>query len=192
MRNNEELVKSIISESIRLKTEFLSDEGSLEAISESADLLIKRLKKGGKIIVFGNGGSASDSQHMAAEMVVRFEKDRKALPCIALSANTSNLTATANDYDFDQVFARQIDALAAPADAVVAISTSGESPSVIEAVKAAKAKGVPVIALTGKEGGKLAPLADIPIIVKAKNTARIQEVHIMVIHILCKIIEDAF
>ena len=185
-----ETVKRIFDESLSAKKEFISDGLNMEKVAEAAGALVECYKRGGKVIIFGNGGSAADSQHMAAELLVRFEKERKSLPCIALSANTSTLTATANDYDFSKTFSRQVEGLAESRDAAVVISTSGNSENVLEGVKAARAKGIPVIALTGKDGGKLAPLADIPIIVASDVTARIQEVHITIIHALCKIIEE--
>jgi D-sedoheptulose 7-phosphate isomerase len=153
-------------------------------------VIAQRCKKGGKVIVFGNGGSAADSQHMAAELVVRFEKERKGLPCIALNTNTSTLTAASNDYSFDKTFSRQVEALAEQRDVVIAISTSGNSKNVLEGAKEARAKKVPVIALAGRDGGELAAMADIPIVVRCENTARIQEVHIAIIHALCKIVEE--
>lgn len=121
----------------------------MAVIVKAAGVISDCLKKGGKVMVFGNGGSAADSQHMAAELMVRFEKDRKALPCIALNANTSNITAAANDYAFEKIFSRQIDALARPNDVVVAISTSGNSPNILDAVRTAQEKGITVIGLTG-------------------------------------------
>jgi len=185
------IIKDIFSDSIGIKTDFFSSAENIDRIRDASGLLISSLRSGGKILVFGNGGSAADSQHMAAELVVRFEKEREALPCIALSANTSNLTASANDYDFDRIFSRQIEALAAPGDVAVAISTSGNSRNVLEGALRAKDRGMKVIAITGRDGGKLAPLADTALIVGHDNTARVQEVHVMIIHILCRIIEDS-
>jgi D-sedoheptulose 7-phosphate isomerase len=183
-------VKKIFEDSIEVKKEFLADEGNIAKIAEAASLIARCCKKGGKAIVFGNGGSAADSQHMAAELVVRFEKERKALPCIALSTNTSTLTAASNDYSFEKTFSRQVEALAEERDVVIAISTSGDSKNVIEGAKEARAKKVPVIALTGRGGGELASMADVPIIVRCENTARVQEAHITIIHALCKIVEE--
>jgi len=185
-----ETVKNIFGDSLRVKEQFLSDDISMDAVAEAASTLVECYRRGGKVIVFGNGGSAADSQHMAAELLIRFEKDRKGLPCVALTANTSVMTAASNDYDFKETFSRQIEALAAPSDAVVAISTSGNSENVLEGVKAARAKKIPIIALTGRDGGKLPEISDVSIVVRSENTARIQEIHITVIHVLCKIIED--
>ncbi|MBU0570778.1 MAG: SIS domain-containing protein [Candidatus Omnitrophica bacterium] len=184
-------VKEIFKESIRVKTEFLGNTEGVAVIVKAAGVISDCLKKGGKVMVFGNGGSAADSQHMAAELMVRFEKDRKALPCIALNANTSNITAAANDYAFEKIFSRQIDALARPNDVVVAISTSGNSPNILDAVRTAQEKGITVIGLTGRSGGKLSRLSDIPVIVRENNTARVQETHILIIHALCKLVEEA-
>ncbi|MEA3489307.1 MAG: SIS domain-containing protein [Candidatus Omnitrophota bacterium] len=184
-------VKSILEQSLTVKEEFLADDVNIAAVAEAASIIEDCYRRGGKVIVFGNGGSAADSQHLAAELLVRFEKERKSLPCIALSTNTSVLTAAANDYDFDQIFKIQVDGLGAPQDVVIAISTSGNSGNVIEGAKAARKKGMPVIALTGRDGGKLVEEADASVIVRSENTARIQEVHVIVIHIICKIVEDA-
>jgi D-sedoheptulose 7-phosphate isomerase len=185
-----EKVKNIFEESLNVKKQFASDDIKLDNVAEAARILIECYSRGGKVMVFGNGGSAADSQHMAAEFLVRFEKERRSLPCIALSTNTSTLTATANDYDFDKIFSRQIEGLAESRDVVIAISTSGNSENVLQGVKAAREKKIPVIALSGKDGGKLAGMADVSIVVRSDNTARIQEVHITVIHALCKIVED--
>ena len=184
-------VREILRESIAAKEDFLSDDVNVAAVAEAAELIVDRYGKGGKVLVFGNGGSAADSQHLAAELVVRFEKERKSLPCVALSTDTSILTAASNDYSFDKVFRRQVEGLAGPSDVVFAISTSGNSPNVLEGAKAAREKNIPVISLTGKDGGKLAGISDVSIIVRSQKTARVQEVHGTILHILCKIIEDA-
>ncbi|MGD2278646.1 MAG: D-sedoheptulose 7-phosphate isomerase [Candidatus Omnitrophota bacterium] len=189
--DNKSRIKKIFEDSLKTKKDFIEDDLNTDKVDEAANALIECYDRGGKVIVFGNGGSAADSQHMAAELLVRFEKERKSLPCIALSTNSSTLTATSNDYSFDKTFSRQVEGLAEKNDVVVAISTSGNSSNVLEGVKAAKEKKVPVIALTGKDGGKLAGLADVPIVVKSDNTARIQEAHITIIHALCKIVEEA-
>lgn len=190
--NAKDIARKIFEDSIAAKQKFLDDESGIAAVIKTADAIIGSLKKGGKVIVFGNGGSAADSQHLAAELVVRFKKERKALPAVALTTDTSILTATANDYDFSKVFSRQIEALAGPSDVAIAISTSGNSPNVIEGAKAARAKNVPVIALTGRDGGALVAGSDIQMIVRSDNTARVQEVHEAIIHVICKLVEDAF
>ncbi|MDP8298662.1 MAG: SIS domain-containing protein [Candidatus Tantalella remota] len=188
----EGLIRGMLESSIKTKQEFLSDEGNISAIRNAATAVEGCLRRGGKILVFGNGGSAADSQHLAAELVVRFEKEREALACIALTTDTSVITALANDYDFDKIFSRQVEALASPADMVVAISTSGNSPNVLEGVRAAKKKDIPVMVMTGRDGGELIKEADMAVLVKEENTARIQEVHVTVIHIICSLVEGSF
>ena len=160
--------------------------GTIEAAGE---LLVNILKQGGKILLCGNGGSAADSQHIAAELVVRYEKNRRALAAIALTTDTSILTAHANDIGFETVFARQIEAIGNEKDCLIAISTSGKSPNIIKAVAAAKEKGMAVIALTGCDGGALGNLVTIPVIVPSTVTARIQEAHILIGHWWCGLIE---
>ena len=190
--DHKEAIKKIFSDSIDAQKRFADDPSRVAAVVDAVCAIVDCYKKGGKVLICGNGGSASDAQHMAAELVVRFEKERRSLPCIALSSDQASLTAIGNDYDFSRVFSRQIDAFARDGDVVIAISTSGNSPNILEAVKAAKQKKAVVIALGGRDGGKLAPLADIPVIVNAKNTGRIQEVHAVVIHAVCKLVEEAF
>ena len=189
--NTTDSIKNILETSLSTKKEFLEDNANIGQVAKAADAIIECYRQGGKVIVFGNGGSAADSQHMAAELLVRFEKERKSFPCIALTTNASTLTATANDYDFGRTFSRQIEALANSSDIVIAISTSGNSSNVIEAVKAAHDKKAMVIGLTGNNGGELKKESDIPIVVNADNTARIQEVHITIIHAICKVVEDS-
>lgn len=179
----------------RLDAHLLAVEGlghSFSLIEAMARLMIGSLEQSGRIYWLGNGGSAADSQHFAAELVGRFEKDRPGLPSIALTANTSILTAIGNDYGFDRIFARQIEALCTERDCLVAISTSGNSANVLEAVRCAKARGVTTIGLTGYEGGTLRQLADCCLVVPAQNTAIIQEAHALVCHILCDLVEEWF
>jgi len=161
-------------------------------IERACDLLIDTLKQGGKILLCGNGGSAADCQHIAAEFVVRYELKRKALAAIALTTDTSILTAHANDFDFETVFSRQVEALANDKDCLIAISTSGKSKNILKAVQVAKNKGMTVIALTGCEGGELATLATLSIIVPSTVTARIQEAHILIGHWWCGVVEKTF
>ena len=156
----------------------------------SAGLRVRTaLEKGRKILICGNGGSAADSQHMAAEFVGRFVKERQSLPALALTVDTSLLTAVGNDYGFDCVFSRQVEGLGQEGDVLIAISTSGNSANVVKAVKTAKEKGIYVIALTGENGGILAKESDLCLAVPSQVTARIQEMHIMIIHMICEVAE---
>jgi D-sedoheptulose 7-phosphate isomerase len=163
-----------------------------EPAQQAADQLCKALRAGRKLITFGNGGSAADAQHFAAELMCRFEKERSSLPAVALSTDTSVLTAIGNDYAFDQVFARQVKALAEAGDVVFAISTSGNSPNVLEGVKEAKRKKAFTIGLTGGTGGKLKDAVDLCICVPSPRTAHIQECHISLIHAICALVDEAF
>lgn len=183
-----EKIKSIIKESIKVKVGLYSSQ--IENIEKAATLIIKALKAGGKLLVFGNGGSAADSQHMVAELVGRFKKERKALAAIALTANTSILTALANDYGYEVVFARQIEALGKSGDVALGISTSGSSKNVIEAIRKAKSLGLKTIGLIGGNGGKLKRECGVSILVNSKETPRIQEAHATIGHIICELIED--
>jgi D-sedoheptulose 7-phosphate isomerase len=161
-------------------------------IGTAAALMARRLREGSKILACGNGGSAADAQHFSAELLGRFERERPGLPAIALTTDTSTLTAVANDYDFDQVFAKQVEALGRPDDVLLAISTSGNSTNVLAAVRAAHARRLRIVALTGRDGGSLAEALatdDIEIRVPAERTCRIQEVHILAIHCLCDLID---
>jgi len=162
--------------------------GEIEAAGEQ---LINTLKQGGKILLCGNGGSAADCQHIAAELVVRYEKKRKALAAIALTTDSSIMTAHANDFDFETVFSRQVEALGNEKDCLIAISTSGKSKNILRAVEAAKSKGMIVIGLTGCEGGELSKQATVSVIVPSVVTARIQEAHILIGHWWCGAIEEA-
>ena len=161
------------------------------AIVAAAVLIEECLRAGGKLLFCGNGGSAADSQHLVAEFVGRFMLERRALPAIALTANTSILTAIGNDYSFDIVFSRQVEALGRPGDVVVGISTSGNSPNVIAAMKKATELGMKTICLAGKDGGALAKCVDIPLVVASKSTARIQECHIAIGHVICELVETS-
>jgi len=183
-----ELVKRELLESAEIKR--LLAEEQIEVILEIAGLLIRVIKEQGKILFCGNGGSAADAQHLAAELVGRYHRERKGLPALALTANTSNLTAIGNDYGFEAVFVRQVEALLNKNDALVAISTSGNSPNVLAAVEAANTKGSVTIGLTGKDGGLLGRTARRSLLIPSAKTARIQEAHITVGHILCGLIES--
>ena len=159
-------------------------------ILEAATRIKSSLDKGGKLILMGNGGSAADCQHIAAELVGRFKKERRAIPAISLTVDTSSLTALGNDYGFDTIFERQIEAHARENDAVVGISTSGNSENVVRALKKANAIGAETIGLVGNNGGKIKEVANLSIVVPSNDTARIQEVHITIGHIICELIEE--
>jgi D-sedoheptulose 7-phosphate isomerase len=163
-------------------------------IALAGALLADRLRAGGKLLVCGNGGSAADAQHFSGELLGRFERPRAGLAAIALTTDSSTLTAVANDYAYDEVFARQVQALARAGDVLVVLSTSGNSPSILRAVAVAQAATVPVVALTGRDGGKLAGILgaqDLEIRVPTSSTPRIQEVHILALHCLCELIDEA-
>ena len=185
-----ETITNIFKESIRVKEETL--KLNLDSIIKAAEEMIKTFKSDGKIMLMGNGGSASDSQHIAAELIGRFEKERRSLPAIALTTDSSILTSLGNDYSFDVIFARQIEGLGRRGDVVVAISTSGNSKNVIEGIKKAKAMGIKTISLTGCGGGKLAEICDINLIVPSNTTARIQESHMCMYHAICELVENQF
>lgn len=158
-------------------------------IERLAAAINKSFKSGKKLLIMGNGGSAADSQHLAAELVVRYKKHRKGLPAIALTTDASILTATGNDLSFEDIFARQIESIASAGDTVLGISTSGKSPNVLKGLKKAKETGCITSALLGNKGGNIASCVDIPVIVDSGNTPRIQECHGLIIHILCELIE---
>lgn len=180
-------IELYIKESIKAKEAVLKDQvGNIEKASNA---IIGSLKAGKKLLIFGNGGSAADSQHIAAELVGRFKMERKALPAIALTTDTSILTALANDYSYDMVFSRQVEALGVNGDIALGISTSGNSKNVIEALKKARTLGMKTIALSGGDGGNMKKEADISIIVSTKDTPRVQESQIMISHIICALVE---
>jgi D-sedoheptulose 7-phosphate isomerase len=158
-------------------------------IAEMATLLVETFTRGGKLLVMGNGGSAADAQHFVAEIVGRFKMERRGLPAIALSTDTSILTAIGNDYGFDRVFHRQVEALAAPGDLVVGISTSGNSPNVLQALQLALEKGCRTVGLLGKDGGTIKDVCNLALIVPTGDTPRVQEGHITIIHIVCDLME---
>jgi D-sedoheptulose 7-phosphate isomerase len=163
----------------------------LPALTAAADVLVAAYRSGRKALFFGNGGSAADAQHLAAEFVGRYLRERAPLPALALHTNTSAVTAIGNDYGYEHVFARQLEALASPGDVAVGISTSGKSPSVIEALKCARRLGLSTIGLTGASGGLLRDLVDVLIAIPSEETPRIQECHILVGHALCDAVEQA-
>jgi D-sedoheptulose 7-phosphate isomerase len=159
--------------------------------ARAAELLIAALKGGGTLYVCGNGGSAAESQHIAGELVGRFLMNRPALPCVALTTDSSILTAVANDYDFSRTFERQVEALVKPGDVLWALSTSGNSPNVLKAAVRARQRGAKVLGMTGRSGGKLAELCDLCLCVPADSSPAIQEGHLTLIHILCRLVEEA-
>ncbi|HVW14193.1 MAG TPA: D-sedoheptulose 7-phosphate isomerase [Mucilaginibacter sp.] len=161
-------------------------------IEKACRVMVSTLKNGNKVLIAGNGGSAADAQHIAAELSGRFVKERKALPGIALTTDTSALTSIANDYGYEYVFSRQVEALAKPGDLFIGISTSGNSQGVLNAFESAKKLGCSTLGLSGRDGGKMNGLCDLSIIVPSNITARIQEMHILIGHIICKAVDDAF
>lgn len=171
----------------RLREAFFAENADL--VVDAARTLAVRLARGGKILFCGNGGSAADAQHLAAEFVNRFELDRPPLACIALTTDTSILTAIGNDFDYSQVFSKQVQALGSPEDVLVGISTSGNSANVVKAFLAAREIGMPTMGLTGRDGGKMAELSDVLINVPEQSTALVQEIHIAVGHLLCRLVD---
>lgn len=180
-----EVISKIIKDSILVKQNL-----NIKSIETAAKIIIEALRKGNKILICGNGGSAAQAQHFTAELVGRFEKERKPLPAIALTTDTSNLTAISNDYGFDEVFSRQVKALGKKGDVLFCLSTSGNSKNVFKAIQTASSLFLTVTTLLGNNGGEISTLAAHHIIISESNTARIQEAHLLIIHILCKLIED--
>jgi D-sedoheptulose 7-phosphate isomerase len=175
-----------------IETQRRAIETGVPVLENIAEAIIKALKMGNKVILFGNGGSAADSQHIAAELVSRFLRERKALPAIALTTDTSILTAIGNDYSFDHVFSRQVEALGQAGDVAIGISTSGNSQNVIKALRAAKQMGMMTIGFTGENGGELKNCVDVCFHAPSQSTPHIQEAHITVAHAICDIVEHEF
>ena len=186
-----EKIKQRIEESINVKFRLLSDEFLSKQIEELAQQVLDALQKGNKVFFAGNGGSCSDAFHLAGEFVSRFIFDRDALPAIALGANNSIVTAIGNDYSYDTIFSRELKALGNPGDVFIAITTSGNSPNILNAIEAAKAKGLKIWGLTGQSGGKMKDLCNC-ICVPSHETPRIQESHILVGHIICELVEHNY
>ncbi len=180
-------IKKSVEENIEVKQRLL--DGHCQVIEQIALGMIQTLKEGGKIILFGNGGSAADAQHIAAELMGRFAAQRPSLPAIALTANTSTLTAIGNDFGYEYIFSRQVEGIARRGDLVIGISTSGKSPNVLRGIQAAKQMGIKTVAFAGGNGGPVGKESDLSFIVPSHNTQRIQETHIMAGHILCELIE---
>ena len=184
-----EYIKDQIKKSYEIKQELYKNDDLLEKIVTVAQLCLEVYHNGKKTMLAGNGGSAADAQHIAAELVGRYGFDRPSLPSLALTTDTSNLTAIGNDYGYDFVFSRQLEGMGQEGDTFIGISTSGNSVNIINAFESAKKKGITTVALTGRDGGKMASIADIALVIPSNSTPRIQESHILVGHILCDIIE---
>ncbi len=182
-------IKNQIQASIDTKQNILNDETLMQTIADVGQACVELYQNGKKTLLAGNGGSAADAQHIAAELVGRYGFDRPSIPSIALTTDTSNLTAIGNDYGYDKVFSRQMEGMGSEGDLFIGISTSGNSENIINAINAAKAKGVTTVALVGRDGGEMARLADFAIIVPSNATPRIQESHILIGHMICDIIE---
>ena len=185
-------IKKIIKASIDTKQSVLQNEGLLKTIEASVDVIVNAFRNGNRVYFCGNGGSAADAQHLAAEFSGRFYTDRKALPAEALHCNTSYLTAVANDYSFDEIYSRLIDGIGEKGDVLVGLSTSGNSPNILKAFNTAKKKELITIGFTGKSGGEMRTLCDYLINIPSTDTPRIQESHIMVGHIICQLVEEKY
>src|SRR6266478_2923797 len=183
-----EEIRRQLRESARVKQAF--SDALVARIAEFAMRSAAAIRHGGKLVFFGNGGSAADAQHLAAELVVRLRTERPGLPALALTTNTSILTAAGNDYGFERIFSRQMESLVGPQDVVVALSTSGTSPNIVNAVETGRARGALLVALTGETGGALAGKVDILLDVPSRDPQRIQEAHITIGHIACSVIEQ--
>ena len=188
--NNLETICERINQSIEIKKNIINDNEVLNVISSVVDVMVETITNGGKILVCGNGGSASDALHMVGEIVGRFQRERKSWPAIALNADVSTMTAIANDYGYDFVFERAVEAYMTSKDIIIGISTSGNSENIYRAIVKAKKIGGRTVALLGKDGGKLKKNVDYPIVVSCDITARVQEAHITIIHILCELLEE--
>jgi D-sedoheptulose 7-phosphate isomerase len=187
-----QLVAERLRQSIEVKEAILKDERLMEQVQAAAQECVRALQLGGKLILFGNGGSAADAQHLTAELVGRYLIERRALAAIALTTNTSCLTAIGNDYSYEEVFSRQIEAMGNKGDVAIGISTSGNSKNVVRALRTAKEKALITVAMTGTTGGRLRHEVDYCLCVPSEQTPRIQEAHILLGHIICEIIEDNF
>ena len=185
-------IKEFINSSIETKQKLLADETLLKTICDTIDVIVNTFRNGNRVYFCGNGGSAADAQHLAAEFSGRFYTDRKALPAEALHCNSSYLTAVANDYGFDEIYSRLIDGIGEQGDILVGLSTSGNSPNILKAFKTAKKKEMITIGFTGKSGGEIRTLCDHLINIPSTDTPRIQESHIMVGHIICQLVEEKY
>lgn len=185
-------IRKLIESSIYTKQQLLQDQKLLKTIAATVDVIVNAFKNNKRIYFCGNGGSAADAQHLAAEFSGRFYKDRKALPAEALHCNTSYLTAVANDYSFDDIYSRLIDGIGEPGDVLVGLSTSGNSTNIIKAIETARKQQMITIGFTGESGGKMRSLSDHLINIPSNDTPRIQESHIMVGHIICQLVEEKY
>ena len=188
----QEKIKSIIAGSISVKEKILGDEQIIQTVNDCAAMIVDAFRNGNKVLFCGNGGSAADAQHLAAEFSGRFYTDREALPAEALHVNTSYLTAVANDYSYDVVYARLIKGIGKPGDVLVGLSTSGNSGNILKAFEVAREKGMKTIGFTGETGGKMKELSDFLLNVPSNDTPRIQESHIMLGHIICQLVEEQY
>ena len=189
-KTDTDLIAATLAETVAIHERFR--KGNLQAVADAAAAIVEALGRGGKLLLFGNGGSATDAQHMTAELVGRFQLDRGALAAVALSADASVITSIGNDEGYERVFARQIEALGRQGDVAFGISTSGLSPNVVQGLETARARGLRTIALTGNDGGHAGKVAEIHINVRSESTARVQEVHRTVIHVICDLVERSF
>lgn len=185
------VIKQSIESSIDTKAKILNDEALIQVIDEVSRYAVALYQRGNKVLLAGNGGSAADAQHIAAELVGRYGFDRPSIPALALTTDSSNVTAIGNDYGYEQIFSRQLEGMGVEGDLFIGISTSGNSANLIKACEVAKAKGIRSVALVGKDGGKMAQISDDAIIVPSNDTPRIQEAHILIGHIFCDIIEQS-
>lgn len=187
MKNAAQLIDRLVADSLDVKSRFFFE--NRDRLAETAEIISHGFRNGRKVVLFGNGGSAADAQHIAAEFVGRFMPDRTALPALSLSTDTSVLSAIANDYGYEHVFSRQIDALGSPGDTAIAISTSGNSPNVLRGIVSAKARGLYTVGMTGESAGKMNGQVETLFRVPSRSTPRIQETHIMIGHVLCELID---
>ena len=187
-----EQISKIIQASVNVKEQILKDEAMLDTVARCSEAITQAFKNGNKVLFCGNGGSAADAQHLAAEFSGRFYTDRKALPAEALHVNTSYITAVANDYSYDVVYSRMIDGIGRPGDVVVGLSTSGNSGNILKAFESARKIGMITVGFTGATGGKMKDLSDYLLNVPSTDTPRIQESHILVGHIICQLVEEAY
>lgn len=187
-----EKIKSIIAASVETKQQLLQNETLLKTVSDCVEVIVAAFKSGNKVLFCGNGGSAADAQHLAAEFSGRFYKDREALPAEALHCNTSYMTAVANDYSYDVIYSRLIQGIGVKGDVLVGLSTSGNSKNIVAAFEVAKEKGMITMGFTGSHGGKLKAVSDYLLNVPSDDTPRIQESHIMLGHIICELVEEKY